>query len=74
MGHRAGEHVGNRLDAAVRMPGEAGTIVRRPIVAKIVEQEKGVELVRCAEAECPAQMNARAFDGRLGFDDSFDGP
>ena len=32
----AGQNVGDRLDAAVRMPGEAGAVVVRVIVAEII--------------------------------------
>ena len=32
------------FDAAVRMPRKSGQIVGRPVIAKIVEQQKGVGL------------------------------
>ena len=47
----AGQRVGDGLDAAVRMPGEAGEIVLRPVVAEIVEQQERIGLARFAEAE-----------------------
>ena len=63
----AGEHVGDRLDAAVRVPREAGQVVVRVVVAEIVEQQERIELRRVAEAEGAAQLHAGAFHGRRGL-------
>ena len=71
--HGAGEHVGDRLDAAVRMPRESGEVIRRAVVAEIVEQQKRIELRRVAEAERAAQLDAGAFDGGLRLHDAFYG-
>ena len=59
----AGEDVGDRLDAAVRMPREAGAIVLGVLVAEIIEEEEGIGLFGVAEAEGAAEMDAGAFDG-----------
>ena len=64
---RAGEHIGDRLDAAVRMPGEAGAIVVGTVVAEIVEQQERIELAGVAEAEGAVQLDAGAFDGGLDW-------
>ena len=40
----AGEDVGDRLDAAVRMPGKAREVVLGTVVAEVVEQQERVEL------------------------------
>ena len=69
----AGEDVGDGLDAAMRMPGEAGQVVLRDVVAEIVEQEERIEVGGVAETERAAQMDAGAFEGGLGFDQTFDG-
>ena len=69
----AGEHVGDRLDAAVRMPRKPGAIVVGTIVAEIVEQQERIEVAGFAEAEGAMQLHARAFHGGLRFDDAFDG-
>jgi hypothetical protein len=61
----AGQHVGDGLDAPMRMPGKAGTIFVRAVVAKIVEQQERVELGSVAETERAAQMHAGAFDRGL---------
>ena len=63
-----GQDVGDRLDAAVRMPREAGQVILRNVVAEVVQQQERIEVGRVAEAERAAQMHARAFEGRLGFD------
>ena len=62
------EHVGDGLDAAVRMPGKAGQIVLGNVVAEIVQQQERIEVGRVAEAERAAQMDARAFQRRLGLE------
>ena len=67
---RAGEHVGDGLDAAVRVPGEARLVVGRPVVAEVVEQQERVVLAGVAEAEGAAQADAGAFHGRAGLDDA----
>src|SRR5882762_616018 len=65
MRHFASEHIGDGLDPAVRMPGKARQIVIRNVVAKVVQQEKGVELRSVPEPESTAQVHARAFESRL---------
>ncbi len=57
----AGEHVRDRLDSAVRMPRKTGEIVVGPVVAKVVEQQEGIEFRRLAEAERAPQLDAGAF-------------
>ena len=69
----AGQHVGDGLDAAVRMPGEAGEVVVGIVVAEIVQQQERIELLGLAEAEGAAQLHAGALHGRLGLDDAFHG-
>src|SRR5579859_500095 len=61
----AGENVGDGLDAAMRVPGEASEIVFGDIVAEIVEEEEGIEVAGVAETERAAEMNAGAFGGGL---------
>ena len=41
----ARQHVGDGLDAAVRMPGEAGQVIVGTIVAEVVEQQERIELL-----------------------------
>jgi hypothetical protein len=71
---RSGEHVGDGLDSAVRMPWESRQIVLRNIVSEIIEQEERIEIVCVSEAERSPQMHARSFEGWLGFYETLDGP
>ncbi len=61
---RAREHVRDGLDAAVRVPGKAGEVVLRPVVAEVVEQQERVELLGVAEPERPSQAHPGALDRR----------
>src|SRR5208282_5282785 len=70
---RARQHISDRLDAAMRMPGEAGLIVFRPVAAEIVHHQERIEVGRVAEAEGAAQPDACALHGRLGRIDALDG-
>ena len=72
VGHFAGKDVGDGLDAAMRVPGEAGEVVRGILVAEIIQQEKRIELLCFAEAEGALELNARTLDGGLGFKNLFD--
>src|SRR5262249_32332848 len=70
----ARQHVGDGLDAAVGMPGEAGAIVVGPVIAEIVEEQERIELVGIAEAEGAPQLDAGALHGGLRLDDALHGP
>lgn len=71
---RAAEHVGDRLDAPVGMPGEAGKIALRVVLAEIVEQEEGVERRHLAEAEAAMEMDPGPLEGGLADQDLLDLP
>jgi hypothetical protein len=65
--HGPGQHVGDRLDPAVRMPGKARQVILRNVVAEIVEQQERIEVGRVAEAErarrctpAPSSVGARS--------------
>src|SRR5436190_2711510 len=62
MRHFAGQHVGDGLDAAMRMPRESLEEVRRTIVPEIVEEQKRIELGGVAEPESTVQLDACALD------------
>ena len=70
---RAVEHVGDRLDAAVRMPREPGEVVLRAVVAEIVEEQERVEGLGLAEAEGTVKLHPGAFGMWLRLDDLADG-
>ena len=65
----ARQHVGDRLDAAVRVPREPGEKVVRVVVAEVVEQQERIEFRRVAEPERALQPHAGALDGRFRFTD-----
>src|SRR5580765_4705894 len=69
----SGQHVGDGLDAAVRMPRETRQIIFGNVVTEIVEQEKWVEVRGVAEGERAAQVYARTFHRWLGFDEPLHG-
>ena len=71
--HGSGEDVRDGLDPAMRMPREARQVVLGNVIAEIVEEEKRIEVGCVAEAERAAQVHARTFQGRLGFDESLNG-
>src|SRR6516164_4744488 len=70
----AGEHIGNGLNAAMRMPGKAGEVIFRNVVSEIVQEQEGIEFCGVAEPESTAQTNPGAFKSRLGLNQSFDRP
>ena len=72
VGDFAGQDVGDGLDAAMRVPGEAGEVVRGVLVAEIIQQEERIELLCFAETEGALELNARTLDGGLGFKNLFD--
>jgi hypothetical protein len=53
------------------MPGESRLIVIRVVVAKIIQQEKGIELLRLAEPEGSLQLDARALNRGLRLNNLF---
>ena len=68
--HRSRQHIRDCLDPAMRMPRKSGEIVFGNVVAKIIEQQKRVEVLSISEAESAAQVHARAFKRWLRLNDS----
>ena len=54
------EHIGDRLNAAMRMPRKTFEIVFRPVIAEIIHHQEGVGEARIAEAEHALQADAGA--------------
>src|SRR5581483_12394524 len=71
--HRPGQDVGDRLDAAMRVPRKPRKVVGGPIVSEIIEQQKWIELGRLAESERTLQLDAGAFQRRRRGENLFDG-
>src|SRR6202022_1211119 len=59
--HGSGEDIGDGLNAAMRMPGEARQVILRNVIAEVVEKQERIEVGCIAESECAAQVNSRAF-------------
>ncbi len=59
----AAQHVGDGLDAAVRVPGEPGEVLVGVVGAEVVQQQEGIEPGDRIEAEHPVQPDARPFQG-----------
>ncbi len=70
--HFPRQDIGDGFDPPVRMPGEALAIVGGIIGAKIVQEEKGVELGHLVVAEGPSQADPRPLQGGLALPDFVD--
>jgi len=68
--HGPGQDVGDRLDPAMRVPGEAGQVILGNVIAEVVQEAKRIEVGRIAEAKRPPEVHARAFERRLGLDET----
>src|SRR5689334_3658084 len=62
--HVAIEHVGDRLEAAVRMRREAGEVVVQIVREELVEHEERVVARELARAEAAPQLDSGAIGGR----------
>src|SRR6185312_15383744 len=71
--HGSRQDVRDGLDSTVGVPREPRQIVLGNVIAEVVEKEKWVELGCVAESERAAQVHARAFERRLGPDESLNG-
>ena len=58
--NRAFQHIGDGLDAAMRVPWKAVFILRRHIIAKIIHHQKRIEWCGIAKAKNAVQVNASA--------------
>jgi hypothetical protein len=67
----AGEHVGHRFEAAVRMLGEAGEVVVRAVGTEFVQQQERIQHVQPGLADDALQADARAVGG-VGAADAAD--
>jgi len=72
MFHRAMDHVGDRLDPPMRVPGKPFQIMGRIIRVEVVEEQERIKQGDLIVAEGPLQMDACAFDGGLALPDFAD--
>jgi hypothetical protein len=55
------QHVSDRFNPAMRVPGKTRKVIVRNIVAEIVQKKEWVEIRRVPKAESPTQVHARSF-------------
>jgi hypothetical protein len=72
MQHAPGDHVGDGLEATVRVVGEASDVVVGLVAAKGVEHQEGVEPVLQRLGEHTGELDASAVCGRLAGDLALD--
>src|SRR5678816_4809525 len=53
------QHISDRLDPSMRMPGETSQIVSRTFIAEVIEKKKRIKVGCISEAECAPQMHTR---------------
>ena len=70
---RAGQHVRDGFDAAMRVPREAFEIVLRGSLRKSSSSRNGSKSAVSAEPERATQLDARALHGWCGLDGAFHG-
>jgi hypothetical protein len=56
----------------MRMKRKTGSVIRRICGLKMIEKQKGIEIVKRMAADTPLQSNARALDDILRFDNFSD--
>ncbi len=65
--HGPRQDVSNGFDPAVGVPRKSCQVIRRDVIAEVVEKQKRVEVRSVAEPERATQVHARTFQRRLGF-------
>jgi len=70
----SGQHIGDRLDAAVGVPGEALAIMLRRVGPKVIQQQERIRQLRIAKADHAVQVDAGPFGRGPGRDDLTDAP
>src|SRR5258708_29950858 len=64
--NRAGQHIRDGLNAAMRVPWKSGAVVLGTIVAEVVQQKERVEIAGVAEAKGTVEFHPRSLDGWRG--------
>jgi hypothetical protein len=60
------QHVRDRLDSPVRVPREAGKVIRRIVSCpEIIEHQERIETREFPEAECTVEPDAGSLDRRI---------
>ena len=71
--HAPGDHVGDGLEASVRMVGEAGDVVVGLVAAKGVQHQKRVQPLLQVLGQHTGQLDTGTVRGGLALDQAFDG-
>ena len=66
----SGQHVGHRLDAPVRMPGETGKVILRILRLEVVEEEKRIDVLEGGRGDAPPEPDTGTLNDRLRLDDA----
>ena len=69
--HRTCQHVGNRLNPAMRMPRESRQVIVGIVIAEIVQQEERIEILGLTQSKRTLQLHPGAFQRRLRLNDLF---
>jgi NAD(P)H-hydrate repair Nnr-like enzyme with NAD(P)H-hydrate epimerase domain len=70
--HAPGQHVGDGLEAAVRMLGEAGDVVARLVAAEGVQHQERIETALQWLGEDAVDLHARAIHHELAAEHALD--
>ncbi len=70
MAHAPGQHIGDGLEAAVRMVGKTADIVGRLVRAEFVQHQEGVEIRQFRPADDPGEANPGPVAGRASAHDA----
>jgi hypothetical protein len=60
-----GENVRDGLNATVRVPREASSVILGPVATEIVKKQEGIKLIGFAEAETTSKSDTGTFHGGL---------
>ncbi len=69
----ASKNVGDGFNSPMGMPRESCLVVVRVVVAEIVQEQKGIEILGFAKPEGTLQLYAAALDGGLRLNDLLHG-
>src|SRR3981189_1045647 len=69
---RTGEYIGDGLDPTMRMPGKSGKVVRRILIAEVVQQQERIEILGFAETEGTLQLDTSTLECGLCLNNLFD--
>ncbi len=69
----AGEHIGDRFDAAMRMPGETLYVILRAVIAEIIHHQERISERGITKAEHALEIDTGTFNVGCGAEMCFTG-